>query len=78
MTPAPTLEAACNDVQMRMEKAIAFLRYAAPWRGEIVNAVADAYVGMLLAADELEEALETDASAYVAEGIVRWLPDRTS
>jgi hypothetical protein len=57
MSPPPTLEAACNDVQMRMEKAIGFLRCAAQGRGEFVNAVADAYVRMHLAADELEEAL---------------------
>jgi hypothetical protein len=57
MSPAPTLEAACNDARMRMEKAIEFLQYAARGRGEFVNAAAGAYVQMHLAALELEETL---------------------
>jgi hypothetical protein len=42
MSPAPPLEAGCNDVRERKETAIEFLQYAARGHGEFVSA-ADTY-----------------------------------
>jgi hypothetical protein len=56
MNPAPTLDAACNDIRARIEKAVEFLQYAAQGQGEFVSAV-DTHIRLTLALGEIEKAL---------------------
>jgi hypothetical protein len=56
MNPAPTLDAVCNDIRVRMENAVEFLQYAAQGQGEFISAV-DTYIRLTLALGEIEKAL---------------------
>jgi hypothetical protein len=56
MNPAPTLDALCNDIRVRIEKAVDFLQYAGQGQGAFVSGV-DTYIRLTPALGEIEKAL---------------------